>query len=63
MENQEPKIITTEDGSHSVYLPNINESYHSSHGAYKESIHVFFFMDWMLGTREIGGSFLSVFLK
>jgi tRNA U34 5-methylaminomethyl-2-thiouridine-forming methyltransferase MnmC len=42
MENQEPKIITTEDGSHSVYLPNINESYHSSHGAYKESIHVFF---------------------
>ncbi|MFC4874120.1 tRNA (5-methylaminomethyl-2-thiouridine)(34)-methyltransferase MnmD [Negadavirga shengliensis] len=36
-----PKIIITEDGSHSVYLPEINESYHSTHGAYRESIHVF----------------------
>lgn len=41
MNQQEPKIITTEDGSHSVYLPELNESYHSSHGAYRESIHVF----------------------
>jgi len=41
MTNKGPKIITTEDGSHSVYLPDINESYHSSHGAYRESIHVF----------------------
>ncbi|WP_162418247.1 tRNA (5-methylaminomethyl-2-thiouridine)(34)-methyltransferase MnmD [Cyclobacterium roseum] len=41
MNKQEPKIITTEDGSHSVYLPELNESYHSSHGAYRESIHVF----------------------
>lgn len=37
----EPKIIITEDGSHSVYLPDINESYHSTHGAYRESVHVF----------------------
>lgn len=35
------KIITTEDGSTSVYLPGINESYHSTNGAYRESIHVF----------------------
>ncbi|MBD3630700.1 tRNA (5-methylaminomethyl-2-thiouridine)(34)-methyltransferase MnmD [Cyclobacterium sp.] len=41
MTDKAPKIITTEDGSHSVYLPEINESYHSSHGAYRESIHVF----------------------
>ncbi|WP_209332117.1 tRNA (5-methylaminomethyl-2-thiouridine)(34)-methyltransferase MnmD [Lunatimonas salinarum] len=38
---RETKIITTEDGSHSIYLPEINESYHSSHGAYRESVHVF----------------------
>jgi tRNA U34 5-methylaminomethyl-2-thiouridine-forming methyltransferase MnmC len=39
--NKDPKIIVTDDGSHSVYLPEINESYHSSHGAYRESIHIF----------------------
>src|SRR5690606_31186080 len=38
---RETKIITTEDGSHSLYVPEINESYHSFHGAYRESIHVF----------------------
>jgi tRNA U34 5-methylaminomethyl-2-thiouridine-forming methyltransferase MnmC len=35
------KMITTEDGSHSLFVPEINESYHSSHGAYREAIHVF----------------------
>lgn len=39
--SNEPRIIVTEDGSHSVYLPDINESYHSSRGAYRESVHVF----------------------
>ncbi|HLT08611.1 MAG TPA: tRNA (5-methylaminomethyl-2-thiouridine)(34)-methyltransferase MnmD [Cyclobacteriaceae bacterium] len=38
---REIKIITTEDGSHSLYVPELRESYHSSHGAYRESIHVF----------------------
>ncbi|WP_114747676.1 tRNA (5-methylaminomethyl-2-thiouridine)(34)-methyltransferase MnmD [Pleomorphovibrio marinus] len=41
MKERETKIILTEDGSHSVYLPEINESYHSTNGAYRESIHVF----------------------
>ncbi|UJP66490.1 tRNA (5-methylaminomethyl-2-thiouridine)(34)-methyltransferase MnmD [Mongoliitalea daihaiensis] len=35
------KIITTEDGSHSLFVPEINETYHSFHGAYRESVHVF----------------------
>jgi tRNA U34 5-methylaminomethyl-2-thiouridine-forming methyltransferase MnmC len=35
------KIITTDDGSHSIFVPELNESYHSFHGAYRESIHVF----------------------
>lgn len=38
---REIKLITTEDGSHSLYVPELRESYHSSRGAYRESIHVF----------------------
>lgn len=38
---REIKIIITEDGSHSLYMPSIRESYHSTRGAYRESIHVF----------------------
>lgn len=33
--------ITTSDGSHSLYLPDMNETYHSSHGALTESKHIF----------------------
>ncbi|MCL3780641.1 SAM-dependent methyltransferase [Prolixibacteraceae bacterium JC049] len=36
-----PKIIATEDGSHSLFLENMDESYHSTHGAIQESNHVF----------------------
>ncbi|MEI6766471.1 MAG: tRNA (5-methylaminomethyl-2-thiouridine)(34)-methyltransferase MnmD [Bacteroidota bacterium] len=35
------KIITTEDGSHSLYMPELKEQYHSVHGALTESMHVF----------------------
>jgi tRNA U34 5-methylaminomethyl-2-thiouridine-forming methyltransferase MnmC len=35
------KIITTEDGSHSLYHGELQETYHSFHGAYRESIHVY----------------------
>ena len=34
-------MITTDDGSHSLFVPALNESYHSFHGAYREAIHVF----------------------
>lgn len=37
----EKKIIITEDGSHSIYIPELNENYHSTHGAIQESLHVF----------------------
>jgi len=33
--------ILTSDGSHSFYLPEINEQYHSKHGAIQESKHIF----------------------
>lgn len=35
------KLITTEDGSHSFYVPLLNEHYHSTHGAIQESRHVY----------------------
>ena len=35
------KIITTSDGSHSLLNEELNETYHSVHGALRESQHVF----------------------
>jgi len=35
------EIITTADGSHSLYVPDLDEHYHSYHGSIKESQRVF----------------------
>ncbi len=35
------EIIRTADGSTSIYLPELNENYHSRHGAVQEARHVF----------------------
>ena len=35
------KIIITEDGSVTLYIPELNEHYHSIHGAIQESQHIF----------------------
>ncbi len=35
------KIITTKDGSHTIFNEQLNETYHSAHGAINESNHVF----------------------
>jgi tRNA U34 5-methylaminomethyl-2-thiouridine-forming methyltransferase MnmC len=35
------EIITTSDGSHTLWNKRLNETYHSVHGAVQESIHVF----------------------
>ena len=35
------EIITTNDGSTTIHLPELNESYHSKHGAIQEAYHVF----------------------
>lgn len=37
----ERKIIPTEDGSLTIFIPEWNESYHSRHGAIQEAYHVF----------------------
>ena len=35
------KILKTSDNSHTIYVPNLNETYHSIYGAITESNHVF----------------------
>lgn len=35
------QIITTKDGSKTIFIPEWNEQYHSTHGAIQESQHVF----------------------
>jgi tRNA U34 5-methylaminomethyl-2-thiouridine-forming methyltransferase MnmC len=35
------KLIQTSDGSHTIYIPELDEHYHSIHGAIGESRHVF----------------------
>lgn len=35
------QIIISSDGSHTIYLPDLEETYHSSHGAIAESQHIY----------------------
>ena len=35
------EIVITTDGSYTIFMPEINESYHSKHGAVQEAKHVF----------------------
>ena len=48
-------IITTSDGSHSLLNTALNETYHSTHGAIQESIHVFIKngLDFLLQQKAI----------
>jgi tRNA U34 5-methylaminomethyl-2-thiouridine-forming methyltransferase MnmC len=40
-QNLIPQLILTKDGSHSLWMPELDETYHSTHGAIQESQHVF----------------------
>ena len=35
------QLVITGDGSHTLFLPRLNEHYHSTYGAITESMHVF----------------------
>lgn len=42
MDNQSGrKIIISEDGSHTMYVPSLDEHYHSTRGAWQESRHIY----------------------
>lgn len=59
---RELKVIRTEDGSSSLFLPELNETYHSFHGALGESMHVFIRMGlehWRQQHRQL--SSVSIF--
>ena len=45
------RIVLSEDGSHTIYVPGLNEHYHSTHGALQESRYIFI---------EKGLSFISM---
>jgi tRNA U34 5-methylaminomethyl-2-thiouridine-forming methyltransferase MnmC len=47
-------LVETADGSHSLYVPALDEHYHSHHGAVQESRHVFLGMGWAALPRPEG---------
>lgn len=63
------EIVLTSDGSTSIYLPDLDEHYHSKHGAIQEAKHVFIqnglslFQGKPISVLEIGfGTGLNAFL-
>ena len=48
------KLIITEDGSHTLFVPELNEHYHSVFGAVSESKHIFIDagLKYALGTKK-----------
>lgn len=54
------EIITTKDGSTTIYFPEINETYHSKFGAILESKHVFINMGLKLFTDKKELSVLEI---
>lgn len=67
MDKKELKI--TADGSHTLFVPGLDETYHSSHGAIQEALHVFIeagfnhFKKSQIDVLEIGfGTGLNAFL-
>jgi tRNA U34 5-methylaminomethyl-2-thiouridine-forming methyltransferase MnmC len=63
------EFVITEDGSHTIYLPEMDEHYHSTHGAVQESLHIYINQGLLQSTQkeisvlEIGfGTGLNAFL-
>ncbi|HNP18866.1 MAG TPA: tRNA (5-methylaminomethyl-2-thiouridine)(34)-methyltransferase MnmD [Fulvivirga sp.] len=49
------ELIITKDGSHSLYNPALNETYHSTHGALQESRYVFLQqgLDYFISQKDV----------
>lgn len=41
LSHADTSVVLTTDGSHTLYVPKIDECYHSTHGAIQESQHIF----------------------
>ena len=52
-----PELITTADGSHTLYIQELDEHYHSRYGAITESRHVFI----EAGLKAVKGARINIF--
>lgn len=50
------ELQITSDGSHTLYVPEIDEAYHSTHGAIQESTHIFI----TAGLKQSNQQFISI---
>lgn len=41
MKNLKRELKITDDGSHTLFVPELNEHYHSTHGAIQEALHIY----------------------
>jgi tRNA U34 5-methylaminomethyl-2-thiouridine-forming methyltransferase MnmC len=55
--NLKREVKTTEDGSSTIFLPELNENYHSTHGAIQESVHVFI----ETGLKQVKANMVKIF--
>lgn len=55
------RLIETDDGSHSLYNPDLKETYHSTHGAINESTHVFIKNGIQKFYRQSGSNLIYIF--
>lgn len=53
MSERKIETVLTEDGSHTLYVPELDEHYHSVHGAVQESDHVFIKTGFQASDEEI----------
>lgn len=54
------EVIQTADGSSTIYIPEMDEHYHSSHGAIQEAEHVFI-LHGLRKMEELGRNSISIF--
>jgi tRNA U34 5-methylaminomethyl-2-thiouridine-forming methyltransferase MnmC len=57
MEHFKKEILKTTDGSNTIYIPEMDETYHSHHGALAESKHIFI----KTGLKHIDKKIINVF--
>ena len=57
MEHFKKEILKTTDGSNTIYIPELDETYHSHHGALAESKHIFI----ETGLKHIDKKIINVF--
>jgi len=53
------EFLITQDGSHTIYLPEMDEHYHSIHGAVQESMHIYI-QEGLFQTRKPEISILEI---